>query len=128
MTPLEERYEGLFVCCDDLPEGQAVSVEIESIAMPGTEQDSRKKVIDKAIVTFKGATKRFILNKTNYRVLKGMFGKDHNGWIGQTIQLQRRYITFRGEPAMGIRIIPPKGTILPLSVVSQMGTREPPAE
>ena len=65
-TRMEEQYEGAFLDALDLPEGQKVAVTIESLAEPGTEKDSAKRLIKRAILSFAGKQKRLIINKTNY--------------------------------------------------------------
>jgi len=129
MTRLEERYEGNFLEAIDLPEGAHVPVVIEAIADPDTQKDGAGKTIRKAIVAFKGKGKRLILGKTNYRVLKAMLGADRAKWIGQTVQLQRRYLpadrAFGVPNELCIRVVPPHGTPIPKSARDYMGTTRP---
>ena len=123
MTTLEERYEGNYLDAIDLPEGAAVTVEIEEVFPPGSIEDARRKPIDKAILRFKGKKKQLILNQTNYSVLKSLYGLD---WVGNEVTLQRRYVQAFGrdnEPA--IRIIPPKGHLLPRKIIDRLGTATP---
>ena len=109
----------------DIPEGAHVEVEIESVADPDTETDASGKLIDKAILKFKAKKKRLILNKTNYRVLKGLF-TDATKWVGKKVRLQRRYFEAFGiKNEIGIRIIPPDGTPIPKSVRDNLGTKRP---
>jgi hypothetical protein len=129
MTRIDDRYEGDFLKSDDLPEGVAVNVVIESVADPDTEKDAAGKVIKKAIVKFAGKHKRLILGKTSYRVLKTMLGADPEKWIGQPIQIQRRYLpaerAFGVKNEMCIRVVPPEGTPLPKTVRECMGFKHP---
>lgn len=128
-TTMQERYEGNFLEAADLPEGAVVNAVIEAIVAPDTEKDAAGKPIRKALVQFKGKSKRLVLNKTNYRVLKLLFGVDSQKWIGKEVQLQRRYLDAAqafGQPnELTIRILPPVGTPLPKSVRVFMGHREP---
>lgn len=128
MNRIEEMYEGDFLKADDLPEGALATVVIESVADPFAEKDAAGKEIKKAILAFKDRHKRMIINKTNYRILKTMFGGPDK-WIGQTIHLQRRYLdaahAFGVQNEMCIRIIPPDGTPLPKGVRDYMGRRQP---
>ena len=91
-TKIEDAYEGAYLDALDLPEGVLVPVEIESIVEPFAEKDSAGKPIKQAIIAFKGKQKRLIVNKTNWRNLKAMFGRDHREWIGSRVQIQRRYL------------------------------------
>lgn len=124
-----ERYEGNYLDALDLPQGMQVPVVIEAIAMPKSERDSRGKVIDAAIFSFKGKQKRLIVGKTSYKVMKAMFGADHRKWVGQTIHIQRRYLEaskgFGVQNCLCIRVVPPTGTPLLKSTVAFMGSATP---
>lgn len=129
MTRIEDKYEGDFLEALDLPEGVLANVVIEAISPPDTEQDKAKKLIKKAIVKFKDRKKRFILNKTAYRTLKMLLGADTESWIGQPIQIQRRYLpaerAFGVKNEMCVRVIPPDGTPIPKSVRDFLGFKHP---
>ena len=129
MTLLEERYEGNFLEAIDLPEGVLVPVVIESVAQPDTETDAGGKLIKKAIVTFKGKSKRMVLNKTNYRMLKTLLGADIAKWTGQTVSIMRRYLdaqrAFGVHNEMCVRVIPAPGTPIPKSARDYLGSRSP---
>ena len=126
---MESRYEGNYLDALDLPEGRLVAVVIEAVADPFSEKDSAKKPIKSAILSFKGKSKRLILNKTGYSILKAMFGKEAKDWIGQTIKIQRRYLDaqhgFGVNNTLCIRIIPPIGTPILKSAASFMGQEHP---
>lgn len=129
MTKMEEMYEGNFLDALDLPEGALVPVEVEAIADPGSEKDAAGKTIKNAIVSFKGKSKRLILNRTNYKNLKAMFGRRPNDWIGKQIKIQRRYLdaahAFGVQNTMCIRIVPPVGTPILKSAAQYMGSPTP---
>jgi|GEM_PF-3186664 len=129
MNPIEERYEGNFIDALDLPEGELVAVTVEKVAAPRTERDSAKKVIKNAIISFSGWSKRLVLNKTNYRNLKAMFGTDPDKWIGQRIRIQRRYLDaargFGIQNTLCVRIVPPIGTPILNSAANYMGQPHP---
>lgn len=128
-TPMESRYEGQFLDALDLPQGVEVPVVIESIAEPCSEMDAATKPIKSAILAFKGKTKRLILNKTNFKNLKAMFGRDPKDWIGKTVKIQRRYLDaahgFGVQNTLCIRIIPPVGTPILKSAANFMGSVNP---
>lgn len=128
-TKMEERYEGQFLDALDLPEGVEVPVTIEKVVDPFVEKDSTGKVIKSAILSFKGKVKRLIINKTNYKNLKAMFGREPKNWIGKSIKLQRRYLDaghgFGVNNTLAIRIIPPIGTPILRSAVAYMGSPTP---
>ena len=130
---MEDRYEGNFLEGSDLSEGKRQTATIEAVVPPGTEKDSAGKVILKAIIAFKGAKKRMILGKTSYGVLKVLFGKDEEKWIGKQVDLMRRYLpskfAFGIHNEMCVRIVPPEGTPLPGKVIKYLGRPTPyPAE
>ena len=126
---MAERYEGTFLDALDLPEGAEVQVTIEAIVEPGAEKDSAGKLIKSAIISFVGKRKRLILNKTNWKNLKAMFGPKSIDWVGQQIKLQRRYLDaahgFGINNTLAIRIIPPKGTPILKSAANFMGSPAP---
>lgn len=124
-TRMAEMYEGNFLCGTDVL--TPVAVEIEKIAQPGAEKDAAGKPITQAILSFKGARKRLVLNKVNWRIVAAMFGKDESKWIGQKITLACRYLKeFMGfQNVQCVRVVPPNGTAVPMSVVKFMGKATP---
>jgi len=132
MNAMEERYEGHFLEAIDLPEGASCPVTIEAVADPDTETDASGKLIHKALVRFKDKAKRLVLNRTNYRMLKVLLGKNPADWLGKTVHLQRRYLdaahAFGQKNELCIRVIPPAGTPIPKSVRDFMGSASPQGE
>ena len=124
-TALAERYEGNFLEGLDLV--KPFTLEIKEVIPAGKEKDARGKVIKDAIVTFTKAKKRLILNKTNWKLICAVHGKDESDWPGKKLTLQCRYLaSFMGHDNVPcIRVIPPKGTPLPMSVHAWMGKPEP---
>lgn len=124
-TKMAEMYEGNFLCGTDVL--TPVTVEIEAVAQPGSEKDATGKPITQAILSFKSARKRFVLNKVNWRIIAAMHGKDESQWPGKKLTLQCRYLKeFMGFPnVMCVRVIPPNGTAVPMSVVKFMGKPVP---
>ena len=129
MSDFRERYEGDFLAADDLAEGQVFRLTIEATSNPGTEKDKAGRLIENGILQFKGAKKRLILGKTNYLVLKRMYGGEPKDWIGKEACLQRRYLPAKRawgqHNQRALRIIPPKGTPLPRTVLEFMGSATP---
>jgi len=125
-----EKYQGAFVESADLMHlANGVTLEIEKVTPPDKEKDKdgKGKLINKPILTFRGARKRFIVGKTNERILKAIHGKKASGWKGKKITLGVRYL----EKAFGelnvptIRIIPPENIPLPMSTRDHFGRPEP---
>ncbi len=125
MTKMAEQYEGHFISGIDLE--KPVTVEISEVVQPGTEADSAGQLIKQAILGFKGAKKRLVLNKANWRVIAAMYGKDETKWIGKTVTLACRYLKeFMGhQNVQCVRVIPPKGASVPMSIVKFMGKATP---
>jgi hypothetical protein len=90
-TEMRAAFEGNFLDASDLS-GKDITVVIESIIAPKKEKDSTGKVIDKTIIAFKGAKKRFIANKTNAKCLSMLFGNKASLWIGKEVTLTTRYL------------------------------------
>lgn len=125
-----EQYEGPYLEAKNLPEAALVRVEIESIDDPGTVKDAKGKLIDKAIVHFKGKKKGLILAKVNYDCLCFILGPNPAEWIGKTVTIQRRYLPSKRNPRHidnypCIRVIPPKGTPVSGKVLDFIGTKAP---
>lgn len=127
---IEEAYEGNYLEGRLLPEGALVPVEIERIVEPGVTKDAKGKVIDKAILHFKGKDAGLILCKVNYDAICFVLGTRPSEWIGKTIQLQRRYLAANRNPKRiqnlpCVRVIPPEGTPVSAKVIEHMGTKHP---
>lgn len=123
---MQERYEGRFLEAADFPEGQVRHFIVQAVIPPGTEKDAKGKPIKEAILMFTDEPKGLVVNKTNYRVLRLLFG-DSEHWIGKEVRIMRRYL----REAFGIRnehclrIVPPKGTPMPGRVMKFMGAAVP---
>jgi len=66
----------------------------------------------KPILTLKGAKKKLACNKTNAASIKGMYGRNTDGWIGKSITLYPTTTTVgseKGVPCIRIRPSKPKG-------------------
>jgi len=123
---MRDRYEGQFLEGADLMAKDAFALKIVSVADPGTIRDSRKKVIEEAVIEFAKAKKKLVLGKTNYRILVSLFGTDETLWIGKTVQLQCRFLDCFGELDVPcVRIVPPHGTPIPKGARDYMGTFQP---
>jgi hypothetical protein len=121
------KFEGNFLESADLMHDPPVRVVISAVAPPNTERDSAKKLIDKPILDFQGAKKRFILGKTNKRILKAWHGKKASGWIGKEIVIGVRYLkeSFGQKNMPTLRIIPPKDVPLPKAARDFFGQETP---
>jgi hypothetical protein len=125
MTAMADQYDGNFLCGIDLP--RPTNVEISAVVQPGTERDAAGSLIKEAILEFKGARKRLVLNKVNWRIISSIHGKDETKWAGKTITLACRFLKeFMGHPNVAcVRVIPPRGTAISMGVVKFMGSATP---
>jgi hypothetical protein len=99
-------FTGDFLDATDIPP-EGFTIEIAGVVGPGTERDSSNKVIDRTIISLKGAKKRLIANKTNLKIIALKYGKKASDWIGKTITLTVRYVNAFGEKNVPvIRIVP----------------------
>jgi hypothetical protein len=120
MNEKRSPYEGRFIEALDVV--TPVKVVIAQVVDEFTEKSSDGRVIDRLILRFEKAEKALVVNKTNYRILWTLYGKDRKQWIGKSITLGRRYVdAFNERNVMAVRIIPPTGTALPYSVIKRLG-------
>jgi hypothetical protein len=76
----EELFPGRFVKAADL-KGREVTLTIASV---------RAEKIDdkmKAVMSFEGAGKELVLNRTNAEAVKLMFGREVNSWCGRQLTI-----------------------------------------
>lgn len=125
VNTLESKYEGDYLEALDLE--RPFELVIAGYTAERTQKDASGKLIKEAILSFEKAKKRLILNKTNYRILQALFGKDRNQWVGKKVTVSRRYLreAFKHPNVLCIRIVPPRGTPLPMSVHKWMGSEKP---
>lgn len=121
------RFEGPYVESADLIHGKPVTVTISEVIPPNTERAADKRLIDKPILAFSNAKKRFICGKTNVRIIKAMYGKKPSEWIGKTITIGVRYLkhAFGEVNVPTLRVIPPPGTHIPMGARRFFGKATP---
>ena len=83
-----------------------VTVEISKVVAGevGGEQGRDKE--RKPILYFKGATKGMVGNKTNCRIIAGMYGNDTGEWVGRSITLFATTCDAFGDTVDCIRVRP----------------------
>jgi hypothetical protein len=64
----------------------------------------------KPFLTFKGAKKGMILNKTNANAIQDLYGFDTDAWIGKAIKLIVTRVDYQGRRVPALRIDPPDRT------------------
>jgi hypothetical protein len=60
----------------------------------------------KPILHFNKTDKRFILNKTNGKIIAALYGTDADKWVGKPITLYATKASFGGEQVDAIRVRP----------------------
>ena len=78
-----------------------VNVIIEGVTFTDEFDEGRKYVL-----SFQGAKKSLMLNKTNVGILQWLFPdvSDTNGWVGKEIQLYTELVSFKGQTGPAVRI------------------------
>ena len=131
MSSLDEamasQFTGNFLDASDLMASGNITLEISDVVAPNAEKDAAGKVINKAIVAFKGAKKRLILNKTNAKVIAMAHGKKASEWTGKKLTLTVRFLetAFGQKNVPVIRVVPPEGTSLTFGMRSKYGREMP---
>jgi hypothetical protein len=104
-----DPYEGEYLEAADLIDGKPVTVTIKEMTPPNTVKAANGKMVDKWIIAFANATKKFICNPTNYRCIKVQHGKKRDDWIGKHIILGVRYGDWFGEKNLPVlRVVIPE--------------------
>lgn len=88
-----------FLEAEDLPEDKDVTVTIEGIR-PSTKSDLGKdgRKLDNPIAKLKGVKKEWVLNKTNARSIRRLYGNEMDAWAGQKVTLYRTTCKAFGDP------------------------------
>lgn len=100
---VREALSSDFVDAADLMSRGGTTVEIEKIFKPGSVKNSLGKTINKTVIAFKGAKKRFIVGKTNLKIIAIELQSDKSSqWKGKKITLTVRYL----DEAFGQKNVP----------------------
>ncbi len=100
-------YDREYVGAWDLP-GDAT---VEIVKVDCKELNNGKSKNKKPVLWFKGKDKAFVCNKTNGKIIAGLYGNDMDKWIGKKITLYATTTNAMGETVDCIRIrnVAPKG-------------------
>lgn len=86
---VSELFSG-FLEAEDLPDGRDIEVTIESVRLPGKDDKGRDgRLLDKPIVRLAKVKKEWVLNKTNARAIRRLYGNETENWHGQPITVYR---------------------------------------
>lgn len=86
-------------------DGKDVTVTIESVKAGELIGDGGKKS-RKPILSFVGAKKKLAVNKTNMKIIAGMYGYKASGWTGKRITLFPTTTKFGPDTMDCIRVRP----------------------
>ena len=92
--------------------GQTVTVMIAHVMSESIEErggESRPK----PVVSFNGAKKSLVLNKTNANSIVKLYGDDTDAWVGKQVELFPAVADYMGESVDCIRL---RGPVLPAAV------------
>lgn len=113
-----DLFKSQYLAAEDLPPN-AVTVLIQKVDVEELREPSGK-LRPKLILSFKGAKKRMVLNKTNAMFLAQHAGDETGGWVGWKVVLTTQKVMFEGKLTNAIRLVdviqpdkvetPPAGT------------------
>lgn len=83
--------------------GKDVTVTIERVEAGVLTSEGNKKT-KKPVLSFKGKDRKLAINKTNGKILAGMFGNDVRNWAGKSITLYATTTKFGRDTVECIRI------------------------
>lgn len=89
----------------DLPKGRDIPVTIARVKAGELVAPGGRKA-KKPIVYFEGKEKGLALNKTNAKLIAGIYGNDTARWVGKPISIYSTQTNFGGETVDCIRVRP----------------------
>ena len=107
MVLLASMYDqSKFLRAEDLTQDKVLRIKSVTEELVGQGADQEKKLV----VWFTNNPKGLVLNRTNNRTIRGVYGDDVAGWIGKLIVVFPTQAEFRGRlvGALRVRIPPPK--------------------
>lgn len=109
-TDWRSMFDRDYIGAWDLPKGIDVPVVIERVKAGELVAPGGRKT-RKPVIFFRGKEKGLALNKTNSKLIAGMYGNDTAKWIGQPIAIYATQTQFGGDTVECIRVrpTPPKG-------------------
>ena len=94
-----------FIEAEDLPEGQDIKVIIEGVRKATAKDKGQDgKPLDKPIASIKGKEKQWVLNKTNAKTIRRIYGNEMDAWTGKEITIYRTTCNAFGKTVACIRV------------------------
>lgn len=98
---ISEAFPSEYLKADDLKAANS-TVTISEAVIEEIGQGQQKE--SKLILAFVGKKKRLVLNKTNAKVIAGLYGNETEDWKGKQITLCPREVEFQGDMVWAIRV------------------------
>lgn len=99
----EALFDATYLRWFDIADKGDVTVEITKVRREEvTLRGGAKKMVP--IVTFKGAKKEFVLNRTNGESIAELHGPKPSNWIGKKVTLYVTTTNLKGKPVNCIRV------------------------
>ena len=101
-----EMRDTTWLAAEDIKHLGDVKVEIESVQQDtDVEFEAGRKVNKVYSLKFKGKGRKLVINATNRKILKKLYGTDVTGWAGKEITLYvQDNVKMMGKVVDGIRI------------------------
>lgn len=95
---VSELFSG-FLEAEDLPDGKPIVVTIEGVRMPSKDDKGKDgRQMDKPIVKLAKVKKEWVLNKTNARAIRRLYGNETENWHGKEVTIYRTTCAAFGDP------------------------------
>jgi hypothetical protein len=106
---IEATFERKFISAIDLPDSGDVVATIQSVSVEELDQrdgpPARKPIVTLTQPLVPGGPARWVLNKTNTRVIKAIIGSgEPDAWVGQSVSLFRTEVQVGPEIKPAIRV------------------------
>ena len=105
-------------------QGRQVTVAISNCVVENVGTDSQPQ--KKPVLYFSGASKGFILNRTNGEVIVQAYGTETDNWLGAKITLFAAPVAFKGKMVPGLHVaIPAPPRTVPVPAVAPVPAPAP---
>jgi len=96
-----------YLSADDLPENQDIPVIITEVKREESYNQKTRSKEPIGVISFQGKDLRLIMNVTNAKSIKELYGPETENWIGKAIIIYRTTARLGRETVAAIRIKPP---------------------
>ena len=96
-----------YLSAEDLPENKDITVVIEAVTREEAYNQKTRQKDSIGVIAFKGADLRLIMNVTNAKSIKDLYGPERDNWIGKSIIIYRTTARLGRDTVAAIRIKPP---------------------